>query len=300
MSLHRGFRIGPYEIGRLIGSGSGGEVYRACDTRIGRPVAIKVLAGQGAVEPDRLARFTHEARTTSMLRHANIVSVLEVGAENGRPYVVSELLQGRTLRVRLNAGSIQVLPAVSLAREIVQGLIAAHHVGIVHRDLKPENVFLTADGGVKILDFGLAKRRSESLGLFDDSASTQPGTILGTVGYMSPEQVKGGLTDERSDIFSVGVMLYEMIAGFPPFRRETPVETLYAILKDDLPPLPRSAAITDAVTETMRHCLEKNSNARFQSARDLGFVLELILRAGRTVRPVAVGHRILQSLFGLF
>ena len=286
MTLQSGTRLGRYEVHGLIASGGMGDVYRARDTQLNRAVALKVLAASVLSDPERLSRFTQEARTTALINHPNIVAVFDVGAEDGRPYVVSELLRGDTLRARIARGPIGVRDAVSYALEITQGLIAAHHLGVVHRDLKPENVFVTEDNRLKILDFGLAKCRQETLGLPDDSSkSTQPGTILGTVGYMSPEQVRGAATDERSDIFSLGVILYEMIAGRAPFERETPIETLYAILKDEFPPLGRPAPVGEEIEHVLRHCLEKSPNARFQSARDLAFVLEFTVRTGQLTPP---------------
>jgi eukaryotic-like serine/threonine-protein kinase len=279
MTLQSGSRLGRYEVDGLIASGGMGDVYRARDTRLDRPVALKVLAGSMLADPERLVRFTQEARTTALLNHPNIVSVYDVGAEQGLPFVVSELLRGETLRARMRRGPVPVDVAIAYAHEVAGGLVAAHQLGVTHRDLKPENVFVTEDGRVKILDFGLAKCRNETLGLPDDSSkSTQPGTILGTVGYMSPEQVRGGSVDERADIFSLGVILYEMLAGEAPFERETPIETLYAILKEEPRRLAGRRGITEDMDIVVRHCLEKSPNERFQSARDLAFVLQFSLR----------------------
>jgi len=303
MILQSGSRLGRYEVDGLIASGGMGDVYRARDTRLHRTVALKVLATSVLSDPERLTRFTQEARTTALINHPNIVAVYDVGSEAGLPFVVSELLRGETLRARLKGGALPVRVAVSHAAEIAQGLIAAHHLGVVHRDLKPENVFVTEDEHLKILDFGLAKCRNETLGLPDDgSKSTQPGTILGTVGYMSPEQVRGGTIDERADIFSLGVMLYEMIAGQAPFERETPIETLYAILKNEPAALAPREELTEDLAHVIRHCLEKNPNARFQSARDLAFVLEFSLRVqqAKPLRPSRPGRELLRALLNLF
>jgi len=206
------------------------------------------------------------------------------------------------LRSRLRHGAPGVRVAVSYALEIAHGLIAAHHLGVVHRDLKPENIFVTDDGRVKILDFGLATCRRDLLGLSnDDSKSTQPGVILGTVGYMSPEQVRGELVDERSDIFALGVMLHEMLAGRAPFERDTPIETLYAILKEEAPRFARDAGVGEDLEHIVRHSLEKSANARFQSARDLAFVLEFALRTQAAAVPRrAVRWPIVAALFNLF
>jgi eukaryotic-like serine/threonine-protein kinase len=296
-TLASGSRLGRYEVDALIASGSTGDVYRAHDTQVDRSVAVKVLAGAMTGDPDRLARFFNEARATALISHPNIVTVYDVGSAAGRPFVVSELLDGETLRARMRRGRLPVEAAMTCALELAHGLIAAHHLGVVHRDLKPENVFVTRDGHLKILDFGLATCSHEALGgLHDEAKSTQPGTILGTVGYMSPEQVRGGIADERSDIFSLGVILYEMIAGEPPFREDTPIETLYAIMKHDPRPLPADADVSADLRHVIDHCLEKEPTARFQSARDLAFVLEFTLRAPQEVRRPAPARGRLRSV----
>lgn len=301
MNLESGSRLGPYEVDSLIAAGGMGAVYRARDTRLDREVALKVLVPNATIDSARLARFSQEAKTTALLSHPNIVAVYDVGLEQGVPFVVSELLHGETLRARMREGPRPVREAIRYAIEIARGLSAAHHLGVVHRDLKPENIFITEDERLKILDFGLAKCRNETLGVpgEDPSISTQPGTILGTVGYMSPEQVRGGSTDARSDLFSLGVILHEMISGTAPFRGNSAVETLYSILKDDAPPLAPREGITPEVEHVVRHCLEKQPGARFQSARDLVFVLELALQTPtlrqETSRP---GRNLLQSMFG--
>jgi len=303
MTLQTGSQVGRYRIDHLIASGGVGDVYRALDSRLGRPVALKVLKPGVPMDANRLARFAREARTTAQLNHPNVVGIYDVGSHDGQPYVVSELLHGQTLRARMENGPLPVRLAVGHAVEIAQGLVAAHEVGIVHRDLKPENIFVTDNERLKILDFGLAKCRKETLGLpqQDSSKSTEPGTILGTVGYMSPEQARGGATDERSDIFSLGVILYEMIAGVAPFRGDSAVETLHAILKDAPPRLPRRDGISRELEHIVRHCLEKKPEARFQSANDLLFVLEELrlrwLRAAQ--RRVTRTHRFLNSILAL-
>jgi len=302
MTLHTGSRLGPYEVDSLIASGGMGTVFRARDTRLNRQVALKVLSPGGPIDPERLARFTQEARTTALLNHPNIVAVYDVGADRGVPYVVSELLRGETLRARMKGAALPVRVAVGYAAEIARGLFAAHHLGVVHRDLKPENIFITDDERVKILDFGLAKCRHETLAITgeDSAVSTQPGTLLGTVGYMSPEQVRGAATDSRSDIFSLGVILHEMISGTAPFHGDSAVETLHAILKNDPPVLPRSKGVAPALEHVIRHCLEKSPDARFQSARDLAFVLEFMLRAPDAQPPrTSQARGLLASIFNL-
>jgi len=303
MRLAAGHRLGPYEVDGFLASGGMGDVYRARDTRLDRPVALKVLAQSVTTDADRLARFAQEARTTALVNHPNIVAVYDVGSDQGLPYVVSELLRGDTLRGCLKNGAVPVRTAIAYALEIARGLIAAHHLDVVHRDLKPENIFITTDGRVKILDFGLAKCRNVTLGCpHDPAASTMPGTLLGTVGYMSPEQVRGGAADERSDLFSLGVILHEMISGVAPFHGDSALETLQAILKDDPPLLPEREGVSTELERIIRHCLEKSPDARFQSARDLLFVLESALispqRASRSQpRPA---RRLVESILSLF
>ena len=300
--LDPGSRLGPYEVDSLIAAGGMGSVYRARDTRLNRPVALKVLAPSVTTDVGRLARFEQEARTTALLNHPNIVAVYDVGTERGIPFVVSELLRGQTLRGRLTHGALPVSVAIRYAIDVTRGLVAAHDLNVVHRDLKPENIFITDEGRVKILDFGLAKCRNETLGIpaLSSSESTQPGTILGTVGYMSPEQVRGVATDARADIFSLGVILHEMIAGRAPFVRESAIETLYAILKDDGPPLPQREGVSPELEHVIRHCLEKTPGARFQSARDLAFVLGLALRSPQRPQPRRPTRRLLESIFAFF
>jgi len=296
-----GSQLGPYEVDSFIAKGGMGEVYRARDTRLNRPVALKVLAPSFTTDAEGLARFTQEARTTARLNHPNIVAVYDVGVHSGVPFVVSELLEGKTLRARMQDGALSIRAAVSYGLEITQGLIAAHDLGVVHRDLKPENIFITRENRVKILDFGLAKCRNETLGPphQDSSKSTRPGMLLGTVGYMSPEQVLGERTDHRSDIFSLGVMLHEMIAGHAPFRGDSTVETLYAILKNEAPLLEtRAGEVPEELGAVVEHCLEKNPSARFQSVRDLAFTLDLVARTSQTRERRARQRRgVLATLF---
>jgi serine/threonine protein kinase len=278
-----------------------GDVYRARDTRLERDVALKVLSGHGAVDAEQLTRFSREARTTALLNHPNIVAVYDVGADRGVAFVVSEFLRGETLRVRMRDGALPVRVAVSYAAEIARGLFAAHYLGVVHRDLKPENIFVTDDERLKILDFGLAKCQHITPSVTSGSTvSTQPGTLLGTVGYMSPEQARGRAADSRSDIFSLGVILHEMVAGVAPFHGDSAVETLHAIIKDDPPPPPRREGVTPALGHVIRHCLEKRPDMRFQSARDLTFVLEFLLRQPDAPPPHTSRLGFLASVLNLF
>ena len=277
MALIPGTRLGPYEIIAPLGAGGMGEVYRARDARLGRDVAIKVLPADVATDPDRRARFEREARAVAALSHPNILSIFEFAIESGTPYVVMELLEGETLREVLSrAVSLPVRKAVDIATQISRGLAAAHDKGIVHRDLKPENVFVSRDEHVKILDFGLAKAFADARG--QEAATTMgtdPGTVLGTVGYMAPEQIRGQAVDGRADLFALGAVLYEMLAGRRAFARDTAAETMTAILKEDPPELSASRADVPASLDTVvRHCLERNPNERFQSARDLAFNLK--------------------------
>ena len=275
-------RLGPYEIVGLVGSGGMGEVYRARDPRLGRDVAIKILPESLRANPERLRRFEQEARAAGALNHPNILAVLDAGMEDGHRYVVSELLEGETLRQRLRSGGGLTRPkAVECAIQVALGLAAAHDKGIVHRDLKPENLFLTKDGRVKILDFGLAKLREVHEegegGSEPETHSTEPGTVLGTVGYMSPEQVRGLSADHRSDIFSFGAVLYEMLARRRPFEGDSAPEVLTAILKEDPPDLSSGdASLSPALARIVGRCLEKRPEDRFHSARDVAFALEAV------------------------
>jgi eukaryotic-like serine/threonine-protein kinase len=294
MPLSPGSRLGPYEILSPLGAGGMGEVYRARDPRLGREVAIKVLPEDSTADPERLRRFELEARAVGALSHPNLLAVFDTGRHEGAPFVVFELLEGETLHARLGGKALAPATALDYAIQIARGLAAAHEKGVVHRDLKPENLFVTRDGRVKILDFGLAKLRPP-LDPGDVSAETRTGsmdtgahTMLGTVGYMSPEQVRRSPADHRSDIFSFGTVLYEMLAGSRPFRGGTEPETMTAILNVDPPPLTEANGNLPAPFECIvRHCLEKRPEDRFQSARDLAFALEAVRDAGPT-KPTAL------------
>jgi serine/threonine protein kinase/Tol biopolymer transport system component len=297
MPLDSGTRLGPYEIQSPLGAGGMGEVYRARDTRLDRIVAIKILPASFATDADRLQRFEREARTVAALSHPNILAVHDIGTHDGAPYMVTELLEGETLRARLQGGVVSARKAVDIAIHVAHGLAAAYDKGVIHRDLKPENIFLTKDGLVKILDFGLAKTtRSGSASNSStqtltqaDISLTEAGQVLGTAGYMSPEQVRGIAVDHRSDIFVFGSILFEMLSGQRAFRRDTAAETMTAILKDDLPELTEiNRSISPALDRIVRHCLEKNPDQRFQSARDLAFDLEsLSPGSGSSTRKIA-------------
>jgi len=307
VTLPAGTRLGPYEIVAPLGAGGMGEVYRARDPRLGREVAIKVLPASFSDEPERLRRFEQEARAAGILNHPNITAVYDVGVNesDGAPYVVQELLEGETLRSRLVEGPLAARKAIDYALQIAHGLAAAHEKGIVHRDLKPENLFVTKEGRVKILDFGLAKLIHAQEGGADVATTTitaapgtEPGVVLGTLGYMSPEQVRGRLADHRSDIFSFGAILYEMLSGQRAFHGDSAADTMSAILMKEPPDL----SVTDrdvpaGLERIVRHCLEKNPGERFYSAHDLAFDLEALsdvpaaASGARTVRRASAWRR---------
>jgi serine/threonine protein kinase len=294
MALAAGARLGPYEILSALGSGGMGEIYRARDPRLGRDVAIKVLPAEFSVDADRLRRFEQEARAAAALNHPNILTVHEIGTPDGQPYIVSELLDGQTLRAALGHGALPVKKAIEYASQICQGLAAAHERGIVHRDLKPENVFVTKDGRIKILDFGLAKLSEvavvgASATMMATRAETSPGLVVGTIGYMSPEQVRGHPVDHRSDIFSFGSILYEMLSGARLFTSDTAGDTLSAILVKDPPELTIGrGGISPGVQRILRYCLEKQPERRFQSVTDVAFALEAVMVT--TESPVAAAR----------
>src|SRR3984893_14203706 len=293
MSLSPGTRLGPYEILSPIGAGGMGEVYRARDSRLGREVAIKVLPASFSADADRLRRFEQEARAAGILNHPNLTAVLDIGEHEGAPYVVQELLEGETLRGALAGGRLAARRAIDFAIQLAHGLAAAHEKGIVHRDLKPENVFVTKDGRVKILDFGLAKltrpeEGSQSTNLPTASLGTEPGVVLGTLGYMSPEQVRGKPADARSDIFSFGAILYEMLSGKRAFHGDSAADTMSAILKEDPPDLlVTNQNVPPGLERIVRHCLEKNPEPRLHSAHDLGFDLDALSNVSGAGRPAA-------------
>jgi TolB-like protein/Flp pilus assembly protein TadD len=292
--LNPGTHLGPYEIIAQIGAGGMGEVYRARDERIGRDVAIKVLPAELASDPDRLRRFEQEARAAGQLNHPNILVVLDVGTHEGAPYIVTELLEGESLRERLRGGGLGVRKAVEIAVQIAHGLAAAHENGIIHRDLKPANVFVTKDGQAKILDFGVAKLLPKREPVERSAAptvleGTDPGIVMGTAGYMSPEQVRGLSVDHRSDIFSFGCVLYEMVTGRQAFSGATAADTMVAILTEE-PPSPSGIyqAVPLPLSRVIAHCLEKQPDERFQSARDLAFELRAILADTGPTKPAAI------------
>src|SRR5262249_15239538 len=279
MGLSTGTKVGAYEIKSQLGAGGMGEVYRARDSSLGRDVAIKMLPGFFSSDPERLRRFEQEARAAASLNHPNILAVHQMGTCEGAPYIVSELLEGLTLREHVRHGPLLTRKAVDYAVQIAYGLGAAHDKGIVHRDLKPENLFVMRDGRVKILDFGLAKLTQTNP---DPSAptrsldqQTEAGLVMGTIAYMSPEQVRGEPADHRSDIFAFGAILYEMLSGRGQFQRTTTPEPLTAILRDDPPSLSSQIpTVQPSLQRIVQRCLEKSPEQRFHSAQDLAFALE--------------------------
>ncbi len=279
MTLAPGTRLGSYEILSPLGAGGMGEVYRARDRKLDREVAVKVLPESVAADADTLARFEREAKAVAALSHPNILAIHDFGTHDGTTYAVTELLEGETLRGKLDSGSISQKQAVDYALQVAKGLSAAHEKGIVHRDLKPENLFVSKDGHVKILDFGLAKKveaaaAQEQTSAPTGSGHTEAGTVMGTMGYMSPEQVRGLPVDHRSDIFSFGTILYEMLSGKKAFKKDTASDTIAAILKDDPPELTQSGRnISPALDHLVKHCLEKDRDNRFQTAKDVAFAL---------------------------
>ncbi|HTL97763.1 MAG TPA: protein kinase [Holophagaceae bacterium] len=284
MSLSAGLRLGPYEIVEPLGAGGMGEVWKARDTRLERFVAVKVLQGDWAAQPGWLSRFRLEAKAIASLNHPNILGIFDIGSEGQLPFAVMELLEGETLRARLSRGPLVPRQALDLAQQMAHGLAAAHEKGLIHRDLKPENLWITREGRLKILDFGLAKRPAEAGIESPDEAETleighrtEAGLVLGTIGYMSPEQARGGALDLRSDLFSFGAVLWEMLMGRKAFARSSAADTLAAILTEDPPSLEgASTPVPPGLQRVVEHCLDKHPEGRFQSARDLAFALEAI------------------------
>ena len=302
MALAAGTQLGPYEILSFIGAGGMGEVYKARDSRLGREVALKLLPASFAADTERLRRFEQEARAVAALSHPNILAIHDIGQYNGAPYLVSEFLEGESLREALQRGVPSHRRALDYATQIAHGLAAAHSKDIAHRDLKPDNIFITRDSRVKILDFGLAKtvpnRPGHGVGagatMTAAAPVTEAGVVMGTAGYMSPEQVRGGAVDCRTDIFSFGAVLYEMLSGQRAFKRDTAADTMAAILNDDPPELSETGKqIPPALDRIVRHCLEKAPDHRFQSARDLAFDLESVptLTGSNTIATIKAKQR---------
>jgi eukaryotic-like serine/threonine-protein kinase len=293
MALTPGSKLGPYEIQCPLGAGGMGEVYRAKDTRLGREVALKILPESFACETDRLRRFEQEARAVAALNHPNILAIHDIGQHEGSPFLVSELLDGESLRAALDRGALLQRKTIEYGVQIAHGLAAAHDKGIVHRDLKPENIFVTKDGRIKILDFGLAKLAQKAGTDIDEATLTSAqhtalGVVMGTASYMAPEQVRGETADPRSDIFAFGAVLYEMLSGVRAFRRDTAAETMTAVLKDDPPELSDPGhPVSSALERIVRRCLEKSPEQRFQSAQDLSFALSALSGTASAVARAA-------------
>ena len=299
MALTSGTKLGPYEILAPLGAGGMGEVYRAKDTRLGRDVALKILPDSFASDTDRLRRFEQEARAVAALNHPNILAIHDIGQHDGSPFLVSELLEGESLRAVLDRGALPQRKTIEYGVQIAHGLAAAHEKGIVHSDLKPENIFVTKDGRIKILDFGLAKLAQKPGADSDEvtltSSLTAAGVVMGTASYMAPEQVRGEVADPRTDIFTFGAVLYEMLSGVRAFRRDTAAETMTAVLKDDPPELSDPGRLVSSTLERIvRRCLEKSLEQRFQSARDLSFALSALsgTEASSIARAAAAPRRV--------
>ncbi len=277
--LEAGVRLGSYTVVGLLGTGGMGEVYRARDERLRRDVAVKILAPALAVEPKELERFEREARTLAALAHPHILNIFDVGEHDGTPYAVMELLEGETLRERMKHGPLPWRTSVAIAMAVAKGLAATHARGIIHRDLKPENVFLLADGGVKVLDFGLARHEPRG----GAEPVHEPETLIGTAVYMAPEQIMGQTADARTDIFALGALLYEMLTGHRPFERVTVGETMGAILNADPLPIESTAGrMPVALSHLIRRCLDKDPDQRLQSAFDVAFALSEVTPSPRT------------------
>jgi len=304
MTWTAGSRLGPYEILSPLGAGGMGEVYKARDTKLDRLVAVKVLPDSLASDREALARFEREAKAVAALSHGNILAIHDFVVHEGVAFAVMELLEGETLRELVSGGPLPVRKTIDYARQVCSGLAAAHAKGIVHRDLKPDNLFVTHDGRVKILDFGLAKSSARAASTDGQthsptvSAYTEPGTVMGTVGYMSPEQIQGRLADARSDLFSLGAVLYEMLTGRRAFQRETAAETMTAILREEPAEIEiPGTSVSPLLDRIVRHCLEKKPEQRFQSATDIAFDLETFsgaaagMSSGKTAAVTPNGGR---------
>src|SRR5437773_1844783 len=282
MTIAAGTKLGRYEIRSQLGAGGMGEVYRAYDPKMNREIAIKILPAAFSADKERLARFEQEAQAAGSLNHPNILVIYHIDTHDGSPYIVTELLEGETLRQRIGGVTLPQRRAIDYALGIAHGLAAAHEKGIVHRDLKPDNIFITKDGRVKILDFGIAKltqpeRNASQTDIPTRRVNTDPGVVIGTVGYMSPEQIRGKGVDHCSDIFSLGAILYEMLSGRRAFHGDSAADTMSAILKEDPPDLSdTNQKISPALERLVNRCLEKNPESRFHSASDLAFALEAI------------------------
>jgi serine/threonine protein kinase len=297
MLLTAGTKVGPYEIVAPLGAGGMGEVYRARDSRLGRDVALKILPETFSSESDRLYRFEQEARAVAALNHPNILAIFDIGRHNDSPFLISELLEGETVRAILDRGALSQRRTIECGAQIAQGLAAAHEKGIVHRDLKPENLFVTKDGRIKILDFGLAKlaqKSPEPDGATLTSAHTAAGMVMGTAAYMAPEQVRGEAADARADIFALGAVLYEMLSGQRAFRRDTMAETMTAVLKEEPPEWTDAKhPVSPAIDRIVRRCLSKSAEQRFQSAMDLSFALSALSGTAESsaAQPVYIPSR---------